>query len=263
MTGLPAVLAYHKVGTAELGGTWCTRGQLRRHLQALAQAGIRAVDLAAFAERLDGLASPVPLGLTVLLTFDDAFAGFAEHAWPELQAARVPAALFVVTDFVGRRATWDWPLPGRRVAHLDWQALRDLAAGGVTLGVHGATHRDLRRLDDAALAREVRASRARLEDRLGTGVHAIAYPFGRCDARVEHAVEAAGYRVGFVMAAPPLALPRRFAVPRHGVYIIDGARAVLDKVDDRRRGHAWQVRLERGIGACAELVARLPAHTAG
>ena len=59
---LPAVLAYHKVGTPELGGTWCTVRQLCGHLDALRRAGWEAIDLARFEARLDAAAGPPPAG---------------------------------------------------------------------------------------------------------------------------------------------------------------------------------------------------------
>jgi peptidoglycan/xylan/chitin deacetylase (PgdA/CDA1 family) len=250
---MQGVLAYHKVGTPELGGTWCTRAQLRGHLGALRQAGWQAVDLQTFAA---GIAAP-PSGSAkrVLLSFDDAFASFADAALPVLQAAAMPSVVFVVSDFVGRRSTWDLHLPGRHVAHCDWPALRDLVRAGVTIGSHAATHADLRRLDDAALAHELSDSRCALEDGLGIAVRSIAYPFGSQDARVRAAAGAAGYELGFTIGVPadgrdPLALPR------HGVYVIDGPGAVLDKLDPSRPGHAWQLLAGRAIHACATVAAR-------
>ena len=251
MNTLPAVLAYHKVGTPEMGGTWCTRGQLRAQLAALAAGGWTFVDGAAFERRVDAGASPSER--EVLLTFDDAFSSFAEHAWPELERAGARAMVFVVSDFVGRRSSWDWPLPGRRVPHLDWAELRTLAASGVTIGAHSATHRDLRRLRDHELEIELRGARTRLEDELGVAVESVAYPFGRSDARVQQATRAAGYRLGFSMCPAP-GTANRWALRRHGVYVIDSPRTVLDKVDAARRGHAWQDRSERAINACAALV---------
>jgi len=251
--GLPPVLAYHKVGTAELGGTWCSARQLDGHLDALAGAGWTAIDLAEFEARLD---APV-VARSVLLTFDDAFESFERHAWPLFERRGWPVVLFVVTEFVGRRATWDLPLPGRRVLHLDWPALRALAAAGVVIGSHGARHRDLRRLPDAELERELAASRHDLEDRLGSAVRALAYPFGRSDGRVRAAVRAAGYACAFSTWTPPAAPPPdRFALRRHGVYVIDGRRSVLDKVDAARTFHRLQEWSERAIHACAALAAR-------
>jgi peptidoglycan/xylan/chitin deacetylase (PgdA/CDA1 family) len=45
---------------------------------------------------------------SLLLTFDDAYIDFAEHAWPVLQAMSLPATLFVPTAFPDRdwRAFW-------------------------------------------------------------------------------------------------------------------------------------------------------------
>lgn len=46
----------------------------------------------------------------LLLTFDDAYRDFAEHAWPALREANLPATLFVPTAYPGepeRRFWWD------------------------------------------------------------------------------------------------------------------------------------------------------------
>lgn len=257
---LPAVLAYHKIGTPEFGGTWCGVAQFRAHLEALAGRGCVPLDLPSFERQVAAAEAAPPVSLdkrSFLLTFDDAFASFADHAWPELERRRLPAVLFVPSAFVGARATWDLPLPGRRVAHLDWRALRDLARAGVTIGSHAATHRDLRRLGDRDLARELEGSRRCLEDALGVEVRAVAYPFGRADGRVSTATRHAGYRLGFSMCPAP-SPPRvdRWALRRWGVYVTDTPGAVLDKVDDRRPGHVWQDLATRAINACAGVAAR-------
>ena len=49
-------------------------------------------------------------GRAVLVTFDDAYRDFAEHAWPVLRRHGVPATLFVPTAYAGdrsRRFWWD------------------------------------------------------------------------------------------------------------------------------------------------------------
>jgi peptidoglycan/xylan/chitin deacetylase (PgdA/CDA1 family) len=256
----PPVLAYHKVGTPELGGTWCTVGQLRAQLDSLTRAGWRGVELQGFEARIDAArAVTLPAAASdlreVLVTFDDAFSSFEQSAWPELERARFPAVLFVVTEFVGRRATWDLDLPGRHVPHLDWPALRALVQKGVAIGSHGATHRDLRKLDDPDLERELRASRTALEDALGVAVRSVSYPFGRYDERVQQAAARAGYTLGFSMC-PPAGRAGRMAIRRHAVYVTDGARSVLDKVDANRTLHRFQDAFERGANACAAWAAR-------
>jgi peptidoglycan/xylan/chitin deacetylase (PgdA/CDA1 family) len=254
MRGVPAVLAYHKVGTAELGGTWCTVPQFRRHLDMLVARGYRGVRGDEFLARLDR-SSEQPAPREFLLTFDDAFESFAQHAWPQIRARGIPVLLFVVSDYVGRRATWDLALPGRHVTHLDWRALRDLVREGVEIGAHGATHRDLRFLDDPTLQGELAGSRKAIEDGLGVEVRSLAYPFGRSNARVQAAVQRAGYRIGFAMSGKD-AVPNRWAMPRHGVYRTDGRSTVLAKVDPGHPLHAAVRVAERAISACAELAAR-------
>lgn len=44
----------------------------------------------------------------LVLTFDDAYTCFAEHAWPVLRAAGCPAILFVPTSFMGRPEPFWW-----------------------------------------------------------------------------------------------------------------------------------------------------------
>ena len=251
--GLPTVLAYHKIGTAELGGTWCTRAAFAAHLEALQQAGVTAVGLDALLAWMRARHEAAP---SVVLTFDDAFASFGTHAWPELEQRGMPAVLFVPSDHVGGTSRWDLRLPGRHVPHLDWPELRNLAGAGVEIGAHGATHRDLRRLPAAELDVELRGARVRLEDALGVRVRAVSYPFGRSDARVRAAAVAAGYELGFAMApAGSNARLDPLAVPRRGVYVVDGTAAVLDKVDPRRPGFWLQDVVGRGISGVAGIAA--------
>ncbi len=256
---LPAVLAYHKVGTAEMGGTWCTRGQFASHLDALRRAGFTSVDATTFEGRVEALRAPrvaTPPGREYLITFDDAYTSFAEHAFPELRARGIPACLFVISDFVGRRARWDLPLPGRRTTHLDWPALRDLSAAGVEIGSHTRTHRDLSRLPASALRDEMHSSKSQLEDALGREVRTVSYPFGRCNAHVTQAAAAAGYRLGFSMC-PRVSNARvdPLALRRWGVYVIDTPGTVLSKVDPTRRTFWVQDLMTRAINAVATVSA--------
>lgn len=45
---------------------------------------------------------------SLLITFDDAYQSFAEHAWPTLKQLSLPAVLFVPTSFPGDRAAAFW-----------------------------------------------------------------------------------------------------------------------------------------------------------
>ena len=67
---------------------------------------------------------------------------------------------------------------------LGWDALRRLAAEGVTLAPHTRTHPALDRMPLAAAQEEIRGSREDLEREIGSSAPIFAYPFGWRDERV-------------------------------------------------------------------------------
>jgi colanic acid/amylovoran biosynthesis glycosyltransferase len=97
-----AALTYHRIGDPALappGLVSATPRTFERQMRWLGSSG-RAVGLA------DGLAARTGAGRlardAVLVTFDDAYADFAEHAWPVLRRHGIPVTLFVPTAFPGR-----------------------------------------------------------------------------------------------------------------------------------------------------------------
>jgi len=92
------VLTYHRVDQAE---------PFARHVQHLA-ARYRVVSVPQVLAAMDG-GAPLP-PRSVLLTFDDAYTSFAEHAWPVLRRHGFGATLFVPTaypDGTLARFWWD------------------------------------------------------------------------------------------------------------------------------------------------------------
>ncbi|HUF76692.1 MAG TPA: polysaccharide deacetylase family protein [Longimicrobiales bacterium] len=67
---------------------------------------------------------------------------------------------------------------------LGWDALRRLAAEGVTLAPHTRTHPALDRMPLAAAQAEIRDSREDLDREIGSSAPIFAYPFGARDERV-------------------------------------------------------------------------------
>src|SRR3954452_21146204 len=96
-----AVLMYHRIGdpaTAPPGLVSATPATFRRQMRWLADSG-RAVSLADVLAARAGTSSLPPRA--VLVTFDDGYADFAEHAWPVLRSFGIPVTLFVPTAFAG------------------------------------------------------------------------------------------------------------------------------------------------------------------
>ncbi|MBK7284262.1 MAG: polysaccharide deacetylase family protein [Sphingomonadales bacterium] len=94
----------------------------------------------------------------VLITFDDAFADFAEAAVPTLQQHGFSGLVFVPTQRLGRPESWDGAnQPARPL--MDWETVRRLAGEGMEFGGHSRTHADLTRLDPAASEGEIAGAR--------------------------------------------------------------------------------------------------------
>jgi glycosyltransferase involved in cell wall biosynthesis/peptidoglycan/xylan/chitin deacetylase (PgdA/CDA1 family) len=106
----PAVLTYHCIGDprrAPPGIVSATPKAFERQMRWLASTG-RAVSLADVLRARDG-GPPLQRG-AVLVTFDDAYRDFDEHAWPVLRRLGIPVALFVPTAYPGspdRVFWWD------------------------------------------------------------------------------------------------------------------------------------------------------------
>jgi peptidoglycan/xylan/chitin deacetylase (PgdA/CDA1 family)/GT2 family glycosyltransferase len=130
----------------------------------------------------------------VLLTFDDGMEDFYTEALPVLERLGYKAMVFIVVGWIGKFTEWKTP-GARKFKILSAKQMRELQRNGFQFGSHTLTHPWLTRLPDAELRREVKDSKCRLEDLLGTEVSSFAYPFGDVDVRVRAAVAEAGYKL--------------------------------------------------------------------
>jgi peptidoglycan/xylan/chitin deacetylase (PgdA/CDA1 family) len=222
----PLVLCYH--GVSERWPAAVSPGALQSQVAHLLTRGYRGVIFG------EAMRAPAPTALAV--TFDDGYRSLVDRALPVLRALGVPATVFVPTDYVGvAPAAW----PGTDVwlrtpyeselAVMSWDELGRLADAGWEIGSHTCSHPRLTDLSDAAVAHELRDSRARIEDELGRACSSLAYPFGDWDDRVARAAAAAGYRAACTLPAalhPASAL----AWPRIGIYRHDGSATFRLKV---------------------------------
>src|SRR5438034_2953346 len=193
------VLCYHRVGgPLELGVTRVGRAVFARQMTALARAGWRTLTLDEFAERSLTRQSAIRNPQSAfLLTFDDGYASLAHDAYPVLAELGFTATTFLITDYVGKTNTWDVHYTWNRLPHLTWPEIEQWQARGFAFASHGASHRRLTWLNDAAMETELATSRTLLTARLGMEAgRAIAYPFGAVDTRIATRARAVGYELG-------------------------------------------------------------------
>lgn len=146
-------------------------------------------DFIATSDLLDLLAHPAHVrGRLFHLSIDDGFDNIATNAHGILRELAIPYTFFVCPDLIDQgdegverlrvNARYRRPLP-----LASWQTLRALAADGVEIGSHTASHRNLAELDrEDDLEHEVAASKTIIEARLGRPCTSFAWPFGRRDA---------------------------------------------------------------------------------
>jgi peptidoglycan/xylan/chitin deacetylase (PgdA/CDA1 family) len=168
------VLCYHRVGARSTLAVDLPTALFDEQMAQLSASG-RAVTLDAALDALSGeprAASSSTAGDPVVVTFDDGTADFADTALPILEKYRVPALLYVATDFIdsGRAFPNDgYPL--------SWTALNDASLTGlVTIGSHTHTHALLDRLGDRAVHDELDRSIACISERIGEAPAHFAYP---------------------------------------------------------------------------------------
>ncbi|CAN7735997.1 SAM-dependent methyltransferase [Mesorhizobium caraganae] len=191
------VLMYH--GVADEGPAALARFRLAPAAFASQMAWLRANGFHAIgSEQLEGfIANRQPFaGRPVVITFDDGFQNFADHAWPILRANDLTAEVFLVTDLVGETAGWDAD-SGPPAQLMGAGTVRRLAAEGAFFGSHMATHRAIDGLSSADLAAELLRSRMFIERWTGRPTTAFAAPFSVTDRRLGRLARECGYRVGF------------------------------------------------------------------
>ena len=193
------ILMYHRIAPEDEGGRSrysLTPEAFDAQLRLLAQAGYHSIGLDAWRDAVEHRRNT--LGRPIILTFDDGYADFAEHAWPRLVQYGFGATLFLVTGHVGGTSRWDG---ARARPLLDWDRLARLRDAGLQIGAHSHTHRPLTALPLAEVVREAAESRERIAAALGEVVPAFAYPYGDHDPVVRHLVGACGFRFGLTVRA--------------------------------------------------------------
>lgn len=178
-----SILMYHSISDTD-GPTAIAPETFKMQMEALDAEGATIIPLADI-RRWHAGELTLPKN-AVAITFDDAFADFATHAFPELFKRRWPATLFVPTRKLGQAEDWA-PHPTPRKL-LDWPILRELANAGIDLGGHSATHADLTKLSPADLVDEIYMCKEDIFDNTGLDATSFAQPFGYSNKRVREVI---------------------------------------------------------------------------
>jgi peptidoglycan/xylan/chitin deacetylase (PgdA/CDA1 family) len=208
-----SILVYHAVTDtpgSHVAPFTVSPADFHRHLDLIAERGLRCVTFSELLE-LESREGAAPAG-TVVLTFDDGYADFADNVAPALSARALASTLYLTTGWLEGAGPRE-PGPSDRMLSMD--QLPDLLAAGVELGAHSHSHPHMDTLPPAPLRDELRRPKQMLEDALGQPVTTFAYPHGYNGPRVRRATQEAGYaNAAAVRDALHGAGEDRFAVSR-------------------------------------------------
>jgi len=242
-TSVLPVLLYHSVADdarPEVHGWVTSPGVFADHMAYLHDEGYETLTVSEYAAKLAEPMHEAP-ERTVVITFDDGFADFTEHAVPALTKYDLKSTMYIVTGCVGSTSTWLEGVGEGKRAMLGWSDMEALRDAGVEIGAHTHSHPQLDIIDRGTAWEEIRRSKGVLEDRLGHEVPSFAYPFGFHGPRIRALVERAGFRsacaVKDALSGPgddPLAIAR---------IIVPGDTSVgtlADLLAGRGRPQAWR-----------------------
>lgn len=190
------VLLYHRVGAGDREID-LSRAAFDRQLAYLADRD-QAVSLNQSVAGADG---------GVVVSIDDGYRDFHDHALPLLVRHGVPAVLYLATGLVangdqrsvqGEQLTWS-------------QLAEAVATGLVTVGAHTHSHADLSHATETEADEEMRRSKELIEHHLGVACRHFAYPWAVASAGAERAAR----RLFTTAALPAWRTNRRGRIDPH------------------------------------------------
>ena len=223
LSRVPMILMYHGVAevTEDPNNLCVTPSRFAEQMAWLKRHRLRGVGIGTL---VDAMRAGRHRGL-VGITFDDGYVNVLEAALPELLRYGFTASMFVISDRLGGSNEWDegpaWPL-------MSADQVRELAAAGMEVGSHSATHARLAGINAGQLEAEVRDSKASIGELVGVPIRGFAYPYGSMDAAARHAVRDAGYDYACAVQTPMRELGF-MALPRIYVGQSDDARRMAAK----------------------------------
>lgn len=129
---------------------------------------------------------------TVFISFDD---GYANNycAFEALIEFGFVATWFIVANTIGKTAAWEENRQVQRTM-LNAEQIQSIAKAGIEIGSHTSSHAKLTELSCDEYIKELKNSKATLEDIVKQPITSFAYPYGLYNQAIRDSVEEVGYQ---------------------------------------------------------------------
>lgn len=167
-------------------------------------------------ELFERLNSGKPISNCVCLTFDDGYKDNVDFAYPLLKKYKIPATIFVSTDYLGQTMTNS---EGIKLPIINEEDMRKLRDHGVEFLPHTHTHKDLSVCNQEEIVKELEDSAKIISQIIGRQIPLIlAYPKGKHNKLVIDVLRAKDW-LGAVTVCPGLVNKKTepYLLPRNAI----------------------------------------------
>ncbi|HAU31526.1 MAG: Polysaccharide deacetylase [Desulfotomaculum sp. 46_296] len=191
------VLMYHKISPdLKSGGLGMrvTPARFNLQMQYLAKNGYHTVPLTELTDFIKG--NKTLPSKSIIITFDDGYLDNYKYAFPILKKYGFTAAVFVVTDYIGKTNEFDAAKKLQMVNQLlGWNEIDQMSDYGITIGAHTLKHVSLTDITLPEARYEIENCKLVLEEHLKTPIEAFAYPYGHYNSQLKEIVRKSGYTI--------------------------------------------------------------------
>lgn len=189
------ILCYHRVCPEnEIGSdsrSLCVfPGAFDRQMRLLKLLGYKTLSPQNLAACLQGRKNAPPK--SVVLSFDDGYEDNYTHAFPILKKYGLTASVYLVTDFVGKKNSWD----SGNLFLLKEGQIREMAMAGMVFGSHTASHMDMTAEKSGKIREDLLKSKKKLEELTSRFDIPFCYPYSRVNDEARNLVKECGYLCG-------------------------------------------------------------------
>lgn len=124
----------------------------------------------------------------VLLTVDDAWASFYQHAWPILKRDKIPFVLFINTREINQK----------NKNYMTWAQIREIHESGLgVIGHHSYSHDYIVGWDADRMRNDLERASQDFMRELGHIPEYFSYPFGEYNLELKNIIKDMGFRLAF------------------------------------------------------------------